>query len=217
MKNNNIKRINTIGTIAKIILAITTGVTTAVTILLLITGIFLLNAPADYITIQGTSSHTITVHEKKYKHIKAFSIEEGSFDLKEIGFDGDVTIDKVSDDGDTSVYSIDSQLGENTSGDITNISAGICFVGALIMALFTVAMFFGTRLADRLRKCETPFEEPVIKAMKAFGISLIPWALVKFGNNNNSIVVVIAVLIILMMISVFTYGAELQKESDELL
>lgn len=217
MKNRNIKRVNTIGTISQIVLTITTVATSILTVFLLVTGIFLINAPEDYITVQGSSSHVLTVHPKDYKNIHMFKIEEGRYDLSKIGFDGVFSIEKASEGDGVATYNIDTELGEATSGDITRMSAYVSFVGALIMALFTVAMVFGTRLAKRLRHCETPFEEPVIKAMKAFGISLIPWAVIKFGNNNNSVVVIIAVLIILMLISVFTYGAELQKESDETL
>lgn len=217
MKNKNIKRINTIGTVSQIILSIITVATILLTVMLVIAGVILRAAPDDYITVQGSSSHTLTVHPKVYKNIYTFKVNEGEFDLNKIGFDGTFSVEKVSEEDGEAVYSINSSLGETTSGDVTDSVSLILFGGAVIMAAFTVAMVFGTRVAKKLRKCESPFEESVIKSMKAFGFSLIPWAVLKFGNNNNSFVIIIAVLIILMMISVFTYGAELQKESDELL
>ena len=110
-------------------------------------------------------------------------------------------------------------------------------IGVLVVALFYVAAsyvslwFLGT-MCRAFRDCKSPFEENVIRRMKNFAISLIPWAVVSmtmdsitsefaFSSNDFSIGInlgtVLLVLLILGLCRIFRYGAELQKEHDETL
>ena len=64
--------------------------------------------------------------------------------------------------------------------------------------------------------CDSPFEAKVLKAMKAFAYSLIPWAILKAGSGSaSSLSAIIFVLVAITFAHIFNYGAQLQKESDE--
>lgn len=103
----------------------------------------------------------------------------------------------------------------------------------LIMTLITV--FFIGSLCKAFQHCASPFEDSVIRKMKALAYSLIPWVIltslfdsvangflygslkiegITVGINLN---MVLTVLIILALSYIFQYGAVLQKESDETL
>ena len=89
---------------------------------------------------------------------------------------------------------------------------------ALSLLILSIIVIFGKKLAKALATCDSPFEDNVLKKMKSFGFSLIPWALYKLiVGNLGGITTVIFVLIVLLFISVFNYGAKLQRESDETL
>ena len=99
-----------------------------------------------------------------------------------------------------------------------------CLAGILILAASLVSCIFGKRLADALAKCDSPFEENVLKKMKAFGFSLIPFAVVSLIIKGVGLLTALFTLIIILFIiqmrfqfypGIFNYGAELQKESDE--
>ena len=100
----------------------------------------------------------------------------------------------------------------------------------LIMTLIT--LFFIGALFKAVGKCQSPFEEDVIKKMRMFAYSLIPWVVfssisdmasegifnnrVKFSLSVNFNMVFV-VLMILALTYIFQYGAVLQRESDETL
>lgn len=106
-------------------------------------------------------------------------------------------------------------------------------VGAMVnLILLLISIIFAGRLAKAFRDCESPFEDSVIRRMKQFAYSLIPWAVASsvIGNLLQSIWtasprfgfsldfgVIIAVLVILALAYIFQYGAVLQQESDETL
>lgn len=103
----------------------------------------------------------------------------------------------------------------------------------LNLVLLFVSVVFAGRLAKAFRDCVSPFEENVIRRMKAFAYSLIPWAVISgftgyfqkriwmSGSTgidfSIDITVVVVVLVILALSYIFQYGAVLQRESDETL
>lgn len=122
----------------------------------------------------------------------------------------------------------------NGSGEIVSLHSladGVLIAGVAVLLAF-ISVFFASKLCKAFQVCESPFEENVIKSMKNFAISLIPWALFSSVPESymNSILgnglkfsisldmnVIFTVLIILMLTVVFKYGAQLQQESDETL
>lgn len=137
-------------------------------------------------------------------------------------------VDKVEMDG--------SQIHVDSSARLTEINirslAWVIASAIVILGLLLVSIIFAGRLAKSFRDCESPFEERVIRRMKQFAYSLIPWAVLSsvagsleqrlwmagggfsFELNVGMIVVV---LVILALAYIFQYGAILQRESDETL
>lgn len=103
-------------------------------------------------------------------------------------------------------------------------------VASLILTL--ISLIFANRLCIAFKTCESPFSEEVIKRMRVFAWSLLPWAVFSsvteevvnnlFGNNveigiSLDMNIIFTVLVILALTVVFRYGAMLQQESDETL
>ena len=95
-----------------------------------------------------------------------------------------------------------------------------------------VVLFTIRALMKAIEKSDTPFCDNVIKKMNLFGYSLIPLAflsgtsenawdsLLTLGANVNpgiDLKVVFGILVVFMLVMIFSYGAALQKESDETL
>ena len=102
----------------------------------------------------------------------------------------------------------------------------------LFLLSVVIVLYMVKALMKALKECDTPFAETVITAMKRFAYALIPavvlsavteglWSMFISGSNGIELslnlggLLLIAVIFILVM--VFTYGAELQRESDETL
>lgn len=113
-----------------------------------------------------------------------------------------------------------------------NSLGNVLLLAVVSLILAVVSTFFGHRFCKAIEKCESPFEDNVIKTMRQFAFSLLPWAIFsevpKYAISslfNNHVVVelefnfnvILTVLIILVLTVVFKYGAILQKESDETL
>lgn len=133
-------------------------------------------------------------------------------------------------------YLDDAGIGHFFSGNATkdiklSDLSSIMYALLVTLALTIVTLVFALRLSKAFEKCSSPFDETVIKRLKEFAFSLIPWALVE--NIPDAIVsktftqsmttinvdynVVFVVLIVLALSVVFRYGAMLQQESDETL
>lgn len=129
-----------------------------------------------------------------------------------------------------------SQMQIDASARLTEFSSRTlawALVGAMVnLILLLISTIFAGRLAKAFRDCESPFEDTVIRRMKQFAYSLIPWAIVSsvIGSLMQSIWtasakfgfrldfgVIITVLVILALAYIFQYGAVLQQESDETL
>lgn len=100
------------------------------------------------------------------------------------------------------------------------------FVIAIELGFGLVSFIFAHKLCKAVETCITPFEENVIKSMKRFSYSLIPWVFNGlsedvFSSNYHlieiNLTMVIVVLAMLALTYIFQYGAILQQESDETL
>ena len=100
----------------------------------------------------------------------------------------------------------------------------------LVMTIVTIS--FVEALCKEFRDCTSPFDGKVIKKMQNLAISLIPWTIIssviestvnsfmkgglQFQLNIN-LGVALVVFIVFIIVYIFKYGAVLQKESDETL
>lgn len=131
---------------------------------------------------------------------------------------------------------IGDSLVAHSVGNVGNVSLGkigtALYFAVIALLLTFISLLFGCFLCKAFEKCTSPFDNKVIKAMRNFAFSLIPWALYSsvpesilnsvFGNKLKMSLdidfnVVFTVLIILALTIVFKYGAILQQESDETL
>lgn len=122
---------------------------------------------------------------------------------------------------------------ENQRMDLNVKSVMIALIFTLLNTICTIVVLFMVRaLMKSIEKCETPFCDPVIRNMRRFGFSLIPFAVFSGTSENTwqslftvgvethsgiNLTVVFGILIVFMLVMIFSYGAELQKQSDETL
>ena len=138
-------------------------------------------------------------------------------------------------DSDLQSISVEQQGKSMTINATTNeivFSAKRIIVGLIITFIWfgsvTVSLEMLMRLMKKLRKCETPFSQDVIKWMTRFAYSLIPAVVLSMITKgmwsglitndytfNMDLGSILLVAVIFLLVVVFRYGAELQKESDE--
>ena len=90
-----------------------------------------------------------------------------------------------------------------------------CFFGYPITPQTEISAYLAKKMAKALENCNSPFEENVIKSMKHFAFSMIPWGIIYGYFFNSLILTVLIVLIVMAIVYIFSYGAELQHESDD--
>ena len=135
---------------------------------------------------------------------------------------------KIYSDGNTKIMEAKSSPAEYRSTDLVSV---LIFL-TLFVASVAAALFMLKRLFAVLAKCESPFCEELVKKMKAFGFSLLPVALfatvgetlstafLSAGRDTGINIqwgILIAFAVTMCLVTVFKYGVQLQKESDETL
>ncbi len=223
MKNANVKKINTIGKVSRIVLvvfrvfAIIGIVASLVGVVLGIVGAA--NVPEDAIKADISVNGTIRIDDEK---IPSFiSSEVVDLDESNISFSfGNffkirLLIDEIMD-GSANGYTIDGGI---FTADSTVLMLGVvaaCVVAAIGCGVMLVVIIFGGRLAKALEICDSPFEDKVLGAMRAFAFSLIPVGVVVFFVNGGiGLMTAFIVAAIILFTFIFKYGAELQQEANE--
>jgi len=133
---------------------------------------------------------------------------------------------------DSMRFADDKLIYEGTSNETDVTMKKVIFPMLLVdiaLAFTLVTVTFVRNLCKALEKSETPFAEDVIKKMRAFALSLIPWTVFSMASNSLTsylqgtdrfylqinLATVFVILIIFGLSYIFTYGAVLQTESDE--
>lgn len=214
MKNNNIQKINTIGKIGKIVLIISRVAIGVVMVVTLLFSILVLALPENSITVNGEGTAEIVVDHDAAPYLKG-AVEVDEAHLDNFGIFLDIT-DTVKDN--QQIITINGSVDNIEVRDFRFVISIALFSAALVAGGLFIAAIFAQKFAAALAVCETPFEENVIKRMKYFAYSLIPWAVLNYMNGGLALVsAVLVVLVILVIAYVFSYGAQLQQESDETL
>lgn len=154
--------------------------------------------------------------------------ENQDFNTELSFFDQSYASAKIYSDGNTKVMEATSSPTEYCSTDLVSV----LIVLTLVVASAAAALFMLKRLFAVLAKCESPFCEELVKKMRAFGFSLLPVALfatigetlstafLSAGRDTGISIqwgVLIAFAVTMCLVTVFKYGVQLQKESDETL
>lgn len=216
MNNEKVTKINKLGKALRIIINICRCLLIVGIVCCIIGAVLCLNIPNDAVSVNGTAKGIVTIDDSKVpSFIELVDIEESDIHLNSHGLDivWNVTENKSTDD----IRTIDiNGNAENVTGkEIKLAAAGACGTGALVCAIYLIMLTFGGKLANALETCNSPFEENVIRRMKHFAYSLIPWVIVDAGGIHINVMTVMFVIIFIILTHVFAYGAELQRESDE--
>ena len=231
MKSEAIQRINSFGKAGSIVVLIAKIFSFIGLAACLIASILFMVMPEDFIRLKFDGRVNVTTN------LEIFGLTEEELnmpDLEEkINFEvggttyGATTV-TVINDGKGLAVSSDAEMYEFSLRNFMWVT----LMGAVVVAVTIVVLFFAGALCKAFAKCETPFEENVIKKMQSLAISIIPMIVLSFVSEgvvgyvmsgfadfsmNINLTAFIVVLIILMLVQIFKYGAMLQRESDETL
>ncbi|MBR4450213.1 MAG: DUF2975 domain-containing protein [Clostridia bacterium] len=241
MDSKNKKTINTIGKIGRVVSTIMLVLTilAAAAVLACTAGAAFLPKETIDITLDGdiniTSAGTLFAKLDKLLDIK----QEGDGAQVNLAGTGDVTVSIAGDDDileDSNLTKIDNGYKIDINNRKISLNTGrlvYCLAVSLLSCICTVAVLIMVRsLMKSLEVCETPFSDEIIKNMKRFGWSLVPFAFLR-GIDKTALssiasksvdfsigidfTVIAGILVVFMLAVIFTYGAQLQKESDETL
>lgn len=234
MKENAIKKINTMGKVGTIV-ALVAKIFVIVLLSLSVIGfVGVLVLPSNLCTVKIDGRAKVGID------LSHFGVEMNDEVNKEItenvNENVDITyagnhfsVDNVQTNDKGFNFDAGATLSEFNIKDVAWVLAG----AIIYLILLLISTIYAGRLAKSFRSCQSPFEETVIKRMKQFAYSLIPWAVsssvigaiqqrIWIASSKNialslDISMVIVVLVILALAYIFQYGAVLQKESDETL
>lgn len=234
-ENSVIAKINRYGKVGKIITTIMMIIASVGTVTTIVSGIALLVMPSDFFELSLNTVVQLSIDTNKVDA----PITENDQEMIEKAFNSGLptglNLGAVRFSMDQAEF-VDGKLIARSEGNETNISLnslGYAVIAAAVALILTsISLLFGRKLCKAFEKCETPFEENVIKRLEQFAISLLPWALyssvpesIMNSVLNNSLKmnlsinlsVIFTVLVIFALSTVFKYGAVLQRESDETL
>lgn len=233
MRTGAVEKINKIGKAGSIIALILKILLGIGFVGCLIGFIAVMVLPQDFLKVKVDGTADVRVN------LATLGIEVPEDDLKEsvmkdIGNGGTISFDN-NELSVTDVETSDSGFHILADGQFTEFTLRSCayaiFAGMIYVGMSFVTVLFAGFLAKAFAKCRSPFDEDIIKKMKNFAFSLIPWTVISgitnaamanifSGRNANfnlsvNLSYIFIVLIILALAYIFQYGAELQRESDE--
>ena len=214
MREDTVSKINSVGKVSRIVSRIAQVITIISAIACFVVGIIFIFIPADAVkSFNGEAIGKIVFDAEKSKMI-SFDDSDNEH-IKFMGAEFKVsTIETV--EGNNHVLNIDA-LAINVDGrHFKLIGIFICFAGALFSASLYIVFIFAVKLSKALETCKSPFEENVLTAMKKLGYSFIPFGVISVGLTGiSAISLILVILIVILFINIFSYGAELQQESDD--
>ena len=234
MREQAIQKINGMGKVGGILILIAKILFGIALALSMIGTIVMICIPRDFIRLQGSTSGTVIINMDAVG--RELTDEERDNINNGKTFDGDtftyelnanqLTLDQFSAEGNTIQISSTGTLTDSVS------LRDFGYVLVITIAMTLVSLFFAGFLCKAFKECQSPFEETVIKKMRGFAYSLIPWVILNSISESMTdsllngklnvqvsldITMLIIVLIILALVYIFQYGAMLQQESDETL
>lgn len=233
------KKINTIGKAGRILATI--AVVFAILSAIAITAGIGVTAslPKDALSVEVTGNADVTAKGEMLSSICDAIVDSASGGKGKITVgDSNIAVGDVENSVPEGVEAKRTDKGialsVNSKRLDVNVNAIIASLSlTLVNTICTIVVIFIIRkLMKSLEKCETPFCTEVIKNMKYFAYSLIPLAVLN-GTSENAwdsllsmgislhlgidLKIVFGILVVFMLIMIFSYGAELQKQSDETL
>lgn len=221
MKNKNIKKINDLGRIGKILSVILIVITTIGLVMCIIFGIAMATLPDDFLQVDSKRNSTTVLNAASPlvgTNDEAAGDYESEFSI--LGLNVKTKSKEVQDSSDKNIYTTTSEttIEGNAGKTLKTVAIGMCVLIFFLLLLLIIALRYAKSLCKALEKCDSPFEENVVTKMRKFAISLIPWGVFCVGAGGVSAIGIAFIVIVVCLFSaIFRHGAELQRESDELL
>ncbi len=236
MKNSSIKRINTAGLIGYIvsIILIIGAIAGMVIIGICTAGAFAVSD--NEINIKMDTNININSKGNFLSKLNSFVFIDGVEDLSTLTEDAKDGLElNDSEFSELTVKEDDGGINIKAKTNEITISMKRIIIALILAFIFlvavTVSLYMVKALMKSLKECETPFSDEVIKKMSHFATSLVCvvvlntifggfWSTLTAGLKYRlsiNLESILLVAVIYILITVFKYGAQLQRESDETL
>lgn len=229
MDNLLVKRMNTVSKVGKIITLVIIIIAIIATTLIAAGAVALSVLPKDIVTADISAQTDIVLNNQIFNDVKSDIISGVNENAGEV-YDAGSAVFRVNADetDDNAVLHVDADQ-IHVSSDIIIPALWIVFFNCVA---FIVCAFFFKSLMGELAVSSSPFTEGVVKKMQNFAIAILMASVAtsiangilgailtsghafSFSLHFGSI---ITAAIIFVLVTVFRYGAQLQKESDETL
>lgn len=236
MKNKSIKRINSLGTVGYVFSILLIIGSIAMMVFTAIGTVGAIAVSKEEIHVNINSDISISSSGNILDTLNHFIKVGGIDDLSSLALNDGETVSV--EDRDISEITVEKQgnglLIDAKTNNITfsmkRVIAALVFAFLFCTAL-TVMLFMLRNLMKSLKNCDTPFTEEIVRNMTRFAVSLAVtlgvnilgsgiWSSMTTGSGYGPTInlgYVLVVSIVCVLISVFKYGAQLQRESDETL
>ena len=217
----NLKKIQTIGKISKIVALVVCVLAFVATGFALIGATVCASIPESWLSVSGQVNGTVEIGS---------SLSVWKEALERLGGAGEGSFGTWSVEGGKLFVSLRSPDFENIP--LTKMAAVALTAAAFRLAFYGVILLFVSKFARALEKNSTPFCDACIKYLKITAFVLLGWAVVgettlqavcgmffgkfRLGVSVNGGMILIS-LVFLLLAYIFQYGAKLQREADETL
>ncbi len=217
----NLKKIQTIGKISKIVALVVCVLAFVATGFALIGATVCASIPESWLSVSGQVNGTVEIGS---------SLSVWKEALERLGGAGEGSFGTWSVEGGKLFVSLRSPDFENIP--LTKMAAVALTAAAFRLAFYGVILLFVSKFARALEKNSTPFCDACIKYLKITAFVLLGWAIVGktalkfvgglfFGQLGGGLSVdggmILISLVFLLLAYIFQYGAKLQREADETL
>ena len=204
----NLKKIQTIGKISKIVALVVCVLAFVATGFALIGATVCASIPESWLSVSGQVNGTVEIGS---------SLSVWKEALERLGGAGEGSFGTWSVEGGKLFVSLRSPDFENIP--LTKMAAVALTAAAFRLAFYGVILLFVSKFARALEKNSTPFCDACIKYLKITAFVLLGWAVV--GETTLQVVCGMFFGKFRLGVSVnggiFQYGAKLQREADETL
>lgn len=217
----NLKKIQTIGKISKIVALVVCVLAFVATGFALIGATVCASIPESWLSVSGQVNGTVEIGS---------SLSVWKEALERLGGAGEGSFGTWSVEGGKLFVSLRSPDFENIP--LTKMAAVALTAAAFRLASYGVILLFVSKFARALEKNSTPFCDACIRYLKITAFVLLGWAVVgettlqvvcgmffgkfRLGVSVNGGMILIS-LVFLLLAYIFQYGAKLQREADETL
>lgn len=229
MNNQLVKRMNTVGKVCKIITIVVIVLAIIASVAMAACAVFVSVLPEDTVTAHISAQADVVLSDKVFKDVND-AIISGVNENAGTVFDTAGALFTVG------AENVDGSAMLHVTADKIHFESGVIapaiWIAVFNCIAFIVCAFFFKGLMKELSTAPSPFTEDVVKKMRYFAITILSASIaISIANAIMSAILsagttfafnfnfgsIITAVIIFVLATVFRYGAQLQKESDETL